>query len=149
MANEGLNRVQLLGNLGQDPELRYTQGGEAVLNLRLATTESYLDRDRQRKERTDWHTVVIWGKRAESLSKFLEKGSRMFVEGSLRTSSYEGRDGQKRYKTDVNALKIILLGGGKRREDGPRDDAPPPADEPAGAPAAGDPFGPDEDDIPF
>ena len=72
---EGLNKVMLLGNLGQDPELKTIAGGQAVLNLRLATTETYLDRNNTRQERTDWHTVVIWGKRAEALSKFLTKGA--------------------------------------------------------------------------
>jgi single-strand DNA-binding protein len=110
---EGLNRVMLLGNLGADPELRFTQGGQAVLNMRLATTESYLDRDRQRRERTEWHNVVVWGKRAEALSKFLTKGSSIFVEGSIRSSSFEGRDGQKRYKTEINAKEIILTGRGR------------------------------------
>lgn len=109
---EGLNRVMLLGNLGADPELRYTQGGQAVLNLRLATTESYLDKDRVRKERTDWHSVVIWGKRGEALAKFLAKGSTIFVEGSIRSSSYEDRDGNKRYKTEINATNVILAGRG-------------------------------------
>ncbi|XXT18605.1 single-stranded DNA-binding protein [Sorangium sp. So ce429] len=108
---EGLNRVMLLGNLGADPELRFTQGGQAVLNLRLATTESYLDRDKVRKERTDWHNVVIWGKRAEALGKILSKGSSIFIEGSLRTSSYDDRDGNKRYKTEVIANNVLLTGG--------------------------------------
>ena len=109
---EGLNRVMLLGNLGADPELRSTTGGQAVLKFRLATSESYLDRNRVRQERTEWHNVVVWGKRAEALGKILNKGSRLFVEGSLRTSSYEDRDGNKRYKTEVNALNIVLCGGG-------------------------------------
>ena len=108
---EGLNRVMLLGNLGADPELRYTQGGQAVLHLRLATTESYLDKDKVRRERTDWHSVVVWGKRGEALGKILSKGSSIFVEGSLRTSSYDDREGQKRYKTEVIANNIILAGG--------------------------------------
>ena len=108
---EGLNRVMLLGNLGADPELRSTSGGQAVLKFRLATTESYLDRNRTRQDRTEWHNVVVWGKRAEGLSKILNKGSRLFVEGSLRTSSYEDRDGNKRYKTEINALNVLLCGG--------------------------------------
>ena len=108
----------LLGNLGQDPELRYTQGGSAVLNMRLATTETYFDRDRNKKERTDWHNVVVWGKRAEALSKILGKGSSIFVEGSIRTSSFEGRDGQKRYRTEISARNIVLTGSGRRRESG-------------------------------
>jgi single-strand DNA-binding protein len=117
---EGLNRVMLLGNLGADPELRYTQGGQAVLNLRLATTESYLDKDRVRKERTDWHNVVVWGKRGEALGKILGKGSTIFIEGSIRSSSYEDREGNKRYKTEIVANNVILAGraGGRGAEGG-------------------------------
>ncbi len=143
---EGLNRVTLFGNLGADPELRFTQSGQAVLNLRLATTESYLDRDKQRKERTDWHNVVIWGKRGEALSKILTKGSRLLVEGSIRTSSYEGNDGQKKYKTEINARNVILAGskpgGGEQRQ------PPAPAPQHSAPSAAPTPFD-DDDDIPF
>lgn len=170
---EGLNRVMLMGNLGQDPELRYTQSGQAVLNMRLATTETYFDRDRNKKERTEWHSVVIWGKRAEALSKFLRKGSSLFVEGSIRNSSYEGKDGQKRYKTEISARDIILTGGGGGGGGDRRGDAPEP-DYPeaqgfsggdgggggefsggggggggAGGGGGGADFGPDDDDIPF
>lgn len=113
---EGLNKVMLLGNLGADPELRFTQTGQAVLNLRLATTESYMDKDKVRKERTDWHSVVVWGKRGEALSKILNKGSSLFIEGGIRTSSYEDREGQKRYKTEIVANNVILAGG--KRGDG-------------------------------
>ncbi len=108
---DGLNRVMLLGNLGADPELRFTQGGQAVLNLRLATTETYLDKNKVRQERTDWHNVVIWGKRGEALAKILAKGSSVFIEGSLRTSSYEDREKVKRYKTEVIANNVLLTGG--------------------------------------
>lgn len=110
---DGLNRVMLLGNLGADPELRFTQGGQAVLNMRLATTESYLDKDKVRRERTDWHNVVVWGKRGEALAKILAKGSSMFIEGSIRTSSYDDRDGNKRYKTEIHATNILLTGRGR------------------------------------
>ena len=110
---EGLNRVMLLGNLGADPELRFTQSGQAVLNMRLATTESYLDRNKVRQERTDWHNVVLWGKRGEALAKFLTKGTTIFVEGGLRTSSYDDKEGNKRYKTEIHATNIILAGRGR------------------------------------
>ncbi|WP_437647481.1 single-stranded DNA-binding protein [Sorangium sp. So ce362] len=110
---DGLNRVMLLGNLGADPELRFTQSGQAVLNMRLATTETYLNKDKERVERTDWHNVVAWGKRGEALAKILTKGSSVFIEGSLRTSSYDDKDGNKRYKTEINANNIILTGRGK------------------------------------
>lgn len=129
--SEGLNRVMLLGNLGADPELRFTQGGQAVLHLRLATTESYLDKDKVRRERTDWHAVVVWGKRGEALGKILSKGSSIFVEGSLRTSSYDNREGVKVYKTECVANNVILAGSGRRGQ------AAPPNDDGFGAPAAG------------
>ena len=123
---DGLNRVMLLGNLGSDPELRFTQGGQAVLNLRLATTESYLDKDKVRRDRTDWHNVVVWGKRGEALAKILGKGSSLFIEGSLRTSSYDDRDGNKRYKTEIVANNVILAGRSNRGSGA--EDSGPPAD---------------------
>ncbi len=111
---EGLNRVMLMGNLGADPELRFGQGGAdtAVLKLRLATTESYFDkRSNERKERTDWHNVTVFGRRGEALQKILQKGSTIFIEGRLQTSSYE-KEGQKHYRTDVVATNVILAGRG-------------------------------------
>lgn len=117
----GINRVILAGNLGADPDLRHTQSGQAVLNLRMATTEPYFDREGEKKERTDWHNVHIWGKRAEGLASFLRKGSTILVEGRLQTSSYDDREGVKRYKTEVVATNIVLLdkrsGGGEGRDD--------------------------------
>lgn len=108
--NDGMNRVILLGNLGADPELRYTQTGTPVLSLRLATNESYQDRNKETQERTEWHSVVVWGARAESLSKTLSKGTRLLIEGALRTSSYE-KDGVKRYKTEIHAKEISVTAG--------------------------------------
>ncbi|MBN2193159.1 MAG: single-stranded DNA-binding protein [Polyangiaceae bacterium] len=154
---EGLNRVMLMGNLGADPELKMTSGGQAVLKMRLATSETYLDRNRVRQERTEWHNVVVWGKRAEALGKFLTKGSRLFVEGGLRTTSYEDRDGNKRYRTEIVANNIILAGGGGggggggvARGRGPSDSPPP--DDDYGPPPGFEPpdaGGGDDDDIPF
>lgn len=158
---DGLNKVLLLGNLGADPELRFTQGGQGVLNMRIATTESYLDKDKVRQERTEWHNIVVWGKRGEALAKILTKGSSVFVEGRLATSSYDDREGVKRYKTEVVATNIIISGG--RTASGDRAEAQPRAavngshGGQQGAPkttapaVAGDPevsYGSDED-IPF
>jgi len=109
---EGLNRVTLLGNLGAEPELRMTNGGTGVLKLRLATSETYLDRNKQRQERTEWHRVVVWGRRAEALGKILTKGDRILIEGSLRTSSYDDKDGNKKYTTEIVANNVVLNGRG-------------------------------------
>jgi single-strand DNA-binding protein len=133
---DGLNKVMLIGNLGQDPELRFTQGGQAVLNLRVATNESYLNRDNERQERTEWHSVIIWGKRGEGLNKVLSKGKQLYIEGRLQTRSWEDKQGQKRYTTEIVANEIVLLGGGRG---GPRyeDDQPPPASDEGGGGGGG------------
>jgi single-strand DNA-binding protein len=154
---EGLNRVMLIGNLGADPDLRVTQGGQAVLKLRLATNESYLDRNNVRQERTEWHRVTVWGKRAEALGKILQKGDSLFVEGRLQTSSYE-KNGEKRYSTEVVANNIVLPGRGRgegAREGGGGGGARPARDM-AEAPESdfaegggASPGGSADDDIPF
>ena len=107
---EGLNRVYLIGNLGQNPELRFTQSNQPVLSLRLATNERFKNRDGEWQDRTEWHTIVVWGRRAEGLSKILSKGSQLCVEGRLQTRNWEDRQGQKRYTTEIVAREIILLG---------------------------------------
>jgi single-strand DNA-binding protein len=152
----------LLGNLGADPELRVTPGGQAVLKLRLATNESYLDRNNVRQERTEWHRVTVWGRRAEALGKILQKGDSLFVEGRLQTSSYE-KNGEKRYSTEVVANNIVLPGRGRGEGAGAPRESGAPRREPRGAGGAGGeeaPFddfsqgggssgGAGEDDIPF
>jgi single-strand DNA-binding protein len=115
---EGLNKAILVGNLGMDPELKFTQGGQAVLRIRLATTESFVNKGGERQERTDWHTVVVWGKRAEALNKILSKGRSIWVEGRIQTRSWEDKDGGKRYATEINANNIGLVGGGGGRAGG-------------------------------
>lgn len=130
---EGLNRVMLLGNLGADPELRVTPGGQAVLKLRLATNESYLDRNNVRQERTEWHRVTVWGRRAEALGKILQKGDALFIEGRLQTSSYE-KNGEKRYSTEVVANNIVLPGRGRGEGAGASAAAAAAARESGGAP---------------
>ncbi|GIV58708.1 MAG: single-stranded DNA-binding protein [Rhodothermaceae bacterium] len=107
----GVNKVILIGNLGQDPELRYTGGGTAVCNMRLATNESYKDADGQWVERTEWHNVVAWGRLAEICNEYLKKGSQVYFEGSLQTRSWEDRDGNTRYTTEIKAREMMILGG--------------------------------------
>ncbi len=128
MAEDGLNRVTLIGRLGQDPEVRFTQGGQAILNMRLATSESWKDESGERKERTEWHTVVMWGKRGEALGKFLAKGDRICIEGRLQTRSWEDKEGGKRATTEIVATNLVLLGssGGatEKKEEFPEDNIP-------------------------
>jgi single-strand DNA-binding protein len=106
----GLNRVMLLGDLASEPEVYVTRAGMVVMSLRLATSESYVDKDDVRREKTSYHPVVVFGRRADALSKVLHKGARVFVEGSLRTSSFESRDGKKWSKTEIVAQDILFAG---------------------------------------
>lgn len=149
---DGFNRVILLGNVGSEPELKKTTHGTSILSLRIATSESYVEREtKSRKERTEWHKVVVFGQAAENLSKFLGKGDKLLIEGKLRTRSYEAKAGHKVYTTEVVSDKVILRGkagggsgggkgsGGKRSEQ--RQEEPEQ-----------DPFGGadvDDDDVPF
>ncbi len=112
----GINKVILIGNLGRDPELRYTQSGSAVANLALATTRSYTNsRTNERVEETEWHRVVVWGKQAEFCNQYLSKGRQVYIEGRLQTRNYEDKDGIKRYSTEIVADTVQFLG---RRGDG-------------------------------
>lgn len=106
---DGLNQVILIGNIGADPEKK-TVNGQDVMDLRLATSESYLDRDKVRQERTEWHNVTIWGKRATALHRILSKGEKICVIGSIRHQTWE-HEGVKKYKTIINARDVKLLGG--------------------------------------
>jgi single-strand DNA-binding protein len=106
-----LNKVMLLGRLGQEPELKYTPSGSAVCNFSLATTESWSDKSGQKQERTEWHRIVVWGKLGELCNQYLSKGRQAFVEGTLQTRSWEGKDGQKRYTTEINAKNVQFIGG--------------------------------------
>ena len=141
--SRSLNKVMLIGNLGRDPELRYTAGGTPVADFSVATTERWKGSDGEFQEHTEWHNIVVWRRLAEVAGEYLRKGSRVYVEGKIRTRSWDGQDGQKRYKTEVMADTFIMLdaresggGGGGGR----------------GAAPAGGGFEPDEisdDDIPF
>jgi single-strand DNA-binding protein len=107
----GINKVILVGNLGQDPELRYTGSGTAVCNLRLATNESYKDASGEWVERTEWHSIVAWSRLAEICNEYLTKGSQIYIEGSLQTRNYEDKDGITRYTTEIKAREMMMLGG--------------------------------------
>ena len=104
-----LNKVMLIGRLGRDPELRYTQSGSPVANLRIATDESYTDRDGNKVERTEWHSVVVFQRAAENCAQYLGKGSLVFVEGSLQTRKWQDQSGQDRYTTEVKAHRVQFL----------------------------------------
>jgi single-strand DNA-binding protein len=105
-----VNKVILIGNLGRDPEVKYTQSGTAVANLNLATNEVWTDKAGQKQERTEWHRVVVWGKQAQILSEHLTKGKQIYVEGSLQTRSWDDREGNKRYTTEIRAVRVLMLG---------------------------------------
>ncbi|AYF43532.1 MULTISPECIES: single-stranded DNA-binding protein [Halobacteriovorax] len=106
-----VNKVILVGRLGQDPELKYTPSGMAVCNFSLATGESWTDKNGQKQERTEWHRVVVWGKLAELCGQYLAKGRQAYLEGQLQTRSWEDKDGNKRYTTEINARTVQFLGG--------------------------------------
>ena len=142
-----LNKVMLIGNLGKDPEMRYTASGSPVTTFSLACNRSYKGQDGERREETDWFDVVTWNQLAEHCSQFLQKGRQAYVEGRLHTRSWEGQDGQKRYRTEVIAQTVLFLGGpgggggggGAARMDSGYDDSAP-------AVGAGSV---DPDDLPF
>jgi len=159
----GINKVILIGNLGADPELRYTGSGTAVCNLRLATSESYKDRDGNMVENTEWHSVVAWSRLAEICGEYLKKGSKVYIEGSLQTRQWEDKDGNTRYTTEIKAREMQMLDsrgaggddggydrGESRSESRPaRPQQSRPAPRPQAQPAGDDyDFSPD-DDLPF
>ncbi len=104
-----MNRVMLIGNVGSDPEMRFTPNGNPVTSFRLATNRVYTTSDGERKQETEWFTVVAWRKQAESCNQYLTKGQRVYVEGSLRTRSWEGQDGQKKWRVEVVANRVLFL----------------------------------------
>ena len=111
-----LNKVQLIGNVGRDPEIRYLPSGDPVANVTLATSERYKDKAGEKQERTEWHRLVFFGKLAEIVEKYVTKGNPIYVEGQIRTSEYE-KNGEKRYSTEIVVREMQLLGG--RKEDAP------------------------------
>lgn len=125
-----LNRVQIIGNLGKDPEVRYTPGGEAVANFTVATNENWTDKAGAKQEHVEWHRVVVWGKAAEACGEFLSKGRQVYVEGRLKTRAWKNKEGVDQYTTEIIASPVggvIFLGGpGEKKAE-----APPPDDLPA------------------
>ena len=108
---KSVNKVILIGNLGKDPEVKYTPAGMAVANFSLATNERYKDKEGQWQDRTEWHNVVAWQRLAEIAGEYLKKGRSVYIEGRLQTRSWDDKDGQKHYKTEVVANDLVLLGG--------------------------------------
>jgi len=147
----GVNKAILIGNLGADPEVRFTPGGQAVANFRIATSESWTDKSGQKQERTEWHRIVVWGKLAELCGEYLAKGRQCFVEGRLQTREWMDKENRKNYTTEIVANNVVFLGardpamaGASRRRNGSEEyGAPPPGAEESSAAAA------TEDDIPF
>lgn len=138
-----VNKVILIGNLGRDPELRFTRDGQGVANFTLATNERWRDKDGQNQERTEWHRIVVWGKQAENCAQYLQKGRSCYIEGRIQTREWEDKEGNKRQTTEIVAQNVTFLGGrgegggGGGRPGAGTQDAPPP--EP----------GPDGSEIPF
>ncbi len=159
----GVNKVILIGNLGQDPEVRYSASGSPVANFSIATSESWNDKNGQRQERTEWHRIVAWGKLAELCGEYLAKGRQVYVEGRLQTRNWEDRDGNKRYTTEIIANQVTFLGGrgeastggGRRNYDeggGGGYDAPSGSGSGGGNNGGGYDYGPPpmtDDDVPF
>ncbi len=132
----GVNKVILIGNLGADPEVRFTPGGHAVANFRIATSDTWTDKNGQKQERTEWHRIVVWGKPAENCGEYLKKGRQVYVEGRLQTREWTDKENRKNYTTEVVAHTVTFLG--------PR---PDDAQSDAGAPPQGAEPPPPEDDI--
>ena len=136
-----LNKCTIIGNLGADPEMRYTANGSAVTNFNVAASRSYTNAESERVEETEWFSVVTWNRLAETCAQYLEKGRQVYVEGRMQTRSWDGQDGQKRYKTELIAETVKFLGN---RNDRPAEGFTPGM--PVGADAEGDL---DPDDLPF
>ena len=139
-----VNKVILIGNLGKDPEVRYTPNGRAVARFPIATSETWTDADSNRQERTEWHNIIVWGKQGETCGQYLAKGRQVFIEGSIRSRSFDDKNGNKRYVTEIVAQRVRFLGGGGGTRVAPEAEADVSAEStPGGQPP---PF---DDDVPF
>ena len=144
-----VNKVILIGNVGADPEVRYLEGGTAVANLRLATTERYKNKNGENVDQTEWHNIVLWRRLAEVVEKYVRKGSRLYIEGRIRTRSWDDQNGNKRYTTEIWADNMQMLSS--RQEGDNAGSAPRSFNAPAApAPMTAAPEAPDDsDDLPF
>lgn len=138
----GVNKVILIGNLGKDPELRYTPGGQAVASFSLATGEKWKDKDGVMQDRTEWHNIVVWGRQAEIAKNYLSKGRQIYIEGRIQTRSWEDKDGNKRYTTEIVAQRLNFLGSREQSSASADAETPPPV--PPETELAGE-----DDDLPF
>jgi single-strand DNA-binding protein len=144
-----VNKVILIGNLGRDPEMRYTQGGQAVTNFTIATTENWTDKTSgQKQEKTEWHRIVAWGKTGELCAQYLAKGRSVYIEGRLQTREWEDKEGIKRYTTEVTANNVQFLGGPRSEGSGAGAGSGSPSGGGA-APSGGGGMPPPDDGIPF
>ena len=155
-----VNKAIIVGNLGKDPEVRFTQSGRAVASFSVATTETWMDQESGRQERTEWHNIVVWGKQAESCGQYLAKGRQVYIEGSIRNRSYDDREGNKRYISEIVAQRVQFLGGGgggggrSEQYEGGGGGGGRPGQGSGGSGGGFDDFGgapplPDDDDVPF
>jgi single-strand DNA-binding protein len=145
--SRGVNKAIVIGNIGKDPEVNHTQGGQAVCNLSVATNERWKDKNGVDQERTEWHRVVVWGKSAEACAKYLKKGRMVYVEGRLQTREWEDKEGIKRYSTEIFAQDVQFLGGAGGA--GGRGDNEPPPYSDDDAPSGGGGSRQSDDDVPF
>ena len=143
-----INKVILIGNLGADPEIRYTQSGTPVVNFRIATTERWKNQDGQQQEQTEWHNIVVWAGLAEICGKYLSKGKQVYLEGRIQNRSYDDRDGNKRYITEIVANEMQMLGRAGEQNSGGGYPMPQDDDYNQASQEKSPPFNPD-DDIPF
>ena len=151
--SKGVNTVILVGNLGRDPEIRYTTSGSAVANITIATSESWKDKQTgEQNEKTEWHRVVAFNRTAEVIGEYLKKGSQVYIEGKLQTRKWQDKDGSDRYTTEIVCNEMQMLGGRNTESGG--GGRPQPQSRPAGNPGAAAPATPGafddfDDDIPF
>jgi len=149
MARGSVNKAILLGNLGVDPEIRTTSGGQNVANFRIATNRTFTDKSGQRQEQTEWHNIVVWGRLAEIAEQYLKKGDSVYIEGRIQTRSWEDQNGQQRWTTEIVAQEMTMLGGAGGGQGGGGGGG-----RRSGRPAPEEETGPDtvsegEDDVPF